>query len=101
MVWVLVISGSEFTIDPEEDITSPTPDSEPSQTPRCVDITPEPIADRESVPAAMEDSAPAAMEKPAQEEANEQTITPEPKSHNATRCVSRQHHVPGGSYCGV
>lgn len=51
VVWVLVISGSEFTIDPEEDITSPTPDSEPSQTPpRCVDMTPEPIADGECLP---------------------------------------------------
>ncbi|XDV40107.1 hypothetical protein PO909_009248 [Leuciscus waleckii] len=75
VVWVLVNSGLEFTIDPEEDISSPTLDSEPSQT-RCVDMTPELIADGES--------APAAMEKPSQEEAPDQVCEP------ATSCAPEE-----------
>lgn len=31
--WVLVNNGSTFTICPEEDVTIPTPDPEPTQTP--------------------------------------------------------------------
>lgn len=53
--WVLVNKESEFTIGPEEDTNSPTPNSEPSLTLPCeMDTTPEPTVDREPAQRATE-----------------------------------------------
>ncbi len=57
--WILVRNGSPFTICPEDDLTSSTPDPEPSpSSPRCAEPKPEPTDDGEPKPAATDEPSP-------------------------------------------
>ncbi|ROI15172.1 hypothetical protein DPX16_8971 [Anabarilius grahami] len=90
--WVLVNNRLAFTICPtEDDITSTTPDPEPSQPQAtyCMELTPEPTTDQEPEP----EPEPAAIHEP--DNRTKSNIAPEPEPHRksdkvcemATPCV--------------
>ncbi|KAL1276323.1 hypothetical protein QQF64_035946 [Cirrhinus molitorella] len=84
--WTLARNGSSFTIRPEENLASATPDPEPSPpSPRCAEPQPEPTADGEPEPDA--------IDKPSPERATERRIAsePEPRESDQVREPATEH----------
>ncbi|KTF90411.1 hypothetical protein cypCar_00005089 [Cyprinus carpio] len=66
MEWILARNGSPFTVCPDDDLASSTPDTEPSPpSPRCAELKPEPTDNR----------VPTVTDKPSPQGATELRIT--------------------------